>query len=165
MTTLKCFEGEWQEIAWAAADKSIRGITKLSKTAASYEPFYCKDCTPSYAYTMRLEGKCEHPEVKFKYDDEEGFIGYDPARDFASHTRANASRALNLVPKPRKEGAIVSKYRGVSWNKARQKWHVRIHHNKNHLTLGFFEDEDEAGRVYADAWQKIRDDLKLAAAA
>lgn len=34
---------------------------------------FCADCTPGYQARMKIEGRCEHPEVWF--DDEGGRVG------------------------------------------------------------------------------------------
>lgn len=44
-----------------------------------------------------------------------------------------------------------SKYKGVSWNKKRKKWHVSIYIDGKTKYLGSYADEDEAGRVYNKA--------------
>jgi hypothetical protein len=41
-----------------------------------------------------------------------------------------------------------SKYRGVSWNKNKNKWTATIYSNGKKHNLGYFEDEEEAARAY-----------------
>jgi len=41
-----------------------------------------------------------------------------------------------------------SKYKGVSWNKKRQKWAAYIKKDKKQTRIGFFEDEVEAAKAY-----------------
>jgi hypothetical protein len=48
-----------------------------------------------------------------------------------------------------------SKYKGVSWHKARNKWVVYIHLNDQQFHLGCFADEVEAAHVYDDAAHKM----------
>jgi hypothetical protein len=151
---MDCFQGEWQEVAWVSADKNARSFVTKGKDLV-YEPFFCKDCTPSYAYTMRLQGKCQQPQIKFRYDDNEGFIGYDPVKEYESHVKASETRKKNA---PEKVGKT-SKYRGVCWSKARSMWHVRIHHHHKHYSIGFFTDEVEAAKAYTDAWERIKETL------
>lgn len=41
-----------------------------------------------------------------------------------------------------------SKYKGVSWSKARKKWHARIETNGKTSHLGYFANEDDAAKSY-----------------
>jgi hypothetical protein len=41
-----------------------------------------------------------------------------------------------------------SKYKGVSWDKSRSKWHAKIKNFGKHINLGRFDDEDDAARAY-----------------
>jgi len=49
-----------------------------------------------------------------------------------------------------------SKYKGVAWSKRRKKWFVSIQTDGKTIHLGYFEDEDEAGRAYDDAAKKYQ---------
>lgn len=42
----------------------------------------------------------------------------------------------------------ISKYKGVSWHKASQKWQTRIMNNNKAFYLGCFDNEVEAARAY-----------------
>lgn len=70
--------------------------------------------------------------------------------------RANlreATTAENGRNVPKLRG--VSRFKGVSWHKARSRWQVRIHiapGNERHL--GYFTDEMQAAMAY-DAWARI----------
>ena len=48
-------------------------------------------------------------------------------------------------------GKKTSRHRGVSWHKATQKWQARTEVGGESRSLGVFDDEDEAARVYAAA--------------
>ena len=64
--------------------------------------------------------------------------------------RANlrtASPQQNSMNMRRKSNAS-SRYKGVSWNKSRSKWEVRIKADGKNLYLGRFADEEEAARSY-----------------
>jgi hypothetical protein len=44
-----------------------------------------------------------------------------------------------------------STYKGVHWAKREQKWHARITIDRKQKHLGYFDDEEEAARVYNEA--------------
>lgn len=58
MTYPLCFESEEHYIQWIKFDDVALGMRQIE----NHDP--CKDCTPSYAASMRLEGRCEHPEKR-----------------------------------------------------------------------------------------------------
>ncbi len=47
-----------------------------------------------------------------------------------------------------KQGNCSSRFKGVYWNKQRQKWHARIKTEERRINAGFFDDECEAARAY-----------------
>ncbi len=49
-----------------------RAGVRASNTGVMRDGF-CTDCTQKYKYTMMQEGRCEHPEIRFREDDD-GFI-------------------------------------------------------------------------------------------
>lgn len=123
-----CFPDEEQFIQWVKMDKSVKNITKGADRAAAYQPFVCINCTPTYAAQMRLEGKCDRPDVKFRYDDEEGeFIGFDPQ---------------SKVP-------TKGKHPGVSRHKQTGRYQVRIWvESGKSVSLGLYKEEADAIEVY-----------------
>jgi hypothetical protein len=46
------------------------------------------------------------------------------------------------------QGKYSSKYKGVCWDKARNKWHAKITINKKKMFLGYFEKEYDASVAY-----------------
>jgi hypothetical protein len=67
-----------------------------------------------------------------------------------NNCRANlrlCSMAQNNYNTVSRKGAT-SKYKGVSWNRARKKWYVSIQHNGKKRYLGYFTDETEAAKAY-----------------
>jgi hypothetical protein len=55
-----------------------------------------------------------------------------------SENNANATKRVNST----------SKHKGVYWNKNRQLWESKITANKKNIVIGWYNDEDEAGRAY-----------------
>lgn len=46
-----------------------------------------------------------------------------------------------------------SKYQGVNWYSALNKWRAHIKVDKRDVHLGYFDDEEVAGGVYAEAFK------------
>jgi hypothetical protein len=61
-----CFESKKQYQHWG---KLVRGSVR-----AMYGP--CTDCTPEYQERMKQQMRCEHPEVKFDFDEDGLIAGY-----------------------------------------------------------------------------------------
>lgn len=47
-----------------------------------------------------------------------------------------------------------SGYKGVSWEKHRNKWKAQTYINKKHVNLGRFDTKEEAYKVYCDVCEK-----------
>lgn len=108
-----CCHSRTEYEAWRAADSRSGGST-----------LFCTDCTESYAASMRLEGRCQHPEVIFSRVDGE-YMGHVPDM-------------LRLK----------SEYKGVSWSTKRQKWFAQYAgHGYSNRFLGYFSDEMQAKEV------------------
>ena len=58
------------------------------------------------------------------------------------------SNGLNVI---KIEYTYSSKYKGVRWSKAKNRWITSIYVNKKSIHLGIFRDEEEASRVYQKA--------------
>lgn len=74
-----------------------------------------------------------------------------------NNTRANlriVTQGQNVINK-RNQSNNSSGYKGVYWNKQRQKWHVRVFKNRKCLYSGFFDSVHEAGKAYNQQALKI----------
>jgi hypothetical protein len=83
----------------------------------------------------------------------DGLIGDHIDRNKLDCRRANL-RILDRQTNPQNTSArhgCSSRYRGVDWSKQKQKWRVRV--RKSHV--GFFDDEDAAGRAASAARAKV----------
>ena len=69
------------------------------------------------------------------------------ASDAAKRRPRVEKRCLATPPPPNQLGES-SKYRGVCWRKADEKWEARIRHNNVRHYLGYFLDEHAAARAY-----------------
>lgn len=75
-------------------------------------------------------------------------------------------RKSNLIIKSRYSMAVIgrgrkgsiSKYKGVTWNKHKNKWQAQIKINGKNMFLGRFSNEDDAARKYNEAVRKFRGD-------
>jgi len=54
-----------------------------------------------------------------------------------------------------------SKFKGVSWDKTREKWSAKIKFNGKTINLGRFEDEDEAGKAYDESAGRLFGEFAL----
>lgn len=85
-------------------------------------------------------------------DGEPGVFGDHINRDRLDNRRCNlriVTNAENSQNRGSKPGST-SRYRGVSWSRTKRSWRVEVSvANERHL-LGYFEDEDEAGRIAAE---------------
>ena len=70
--------------------------------------------------------------------------------DKLDNRRANlrlANRSQNNANKPARKG-LSSKYKGVSWDKNKEKWRAYIQINKKLKHIGYFGDEQQAAIAY-----------------
>ena len=75
---------------------------------------------------------------------------YNRKANLRPATRAQNS-ANRLIIK-RKDSS--SKYKGLSWNKRKKNWRVRICVNDRRIFLGHFKDEKQAAKAYDEAAKK-----------
>lgn len=74
----KCFESLNDYRAWRKASR------------IAYPRFGpCTDCTPGFQSRMKVEGRCEHPQIKFKVV-EDGIEGFLPGANYGKGCDAAA---------------------------------------------------------------------------
>lgn len=93
------------------------------------------------------------------------FLGHNPNETKLIVSHKNNDRGDNRVENLEiaknginghiKRGNTSSKYTGVCWNKAKNKWQSQIRINGKIKLLGRFENEDDAGKAYQDELKKI----------
>ena len=76
-------------------------------------------------------------------------IAHDVATNHVDNLRF-ASISENGVNR-KQQSSTSSIYKGVSFHKRCNKWHAQIPVNKCRKSLGYFEDEKEAGKAYDEA--------------
>ena len=54
-----------------------------------------------------------------------------------------------------------SKYRGVSWSKTAKKWVSKIEINRKTINLGYFDNEEEAGKYYINALKSFNNNEEI----
>lgn len=84
-------------------------------------------------------------------------LGFSKTESF-DHVDGNGlnNQRMNLRPctqtqnvqNRRKRPGLSSKYKGVYWHRRDRKWMSRLRDNGKDLFLGYFKDEEEAGRAY-----------------
>jgi hypothetical protein len=57
-----------------------RAAATKANTGVMHDGF-CTDCTQKYKYAMMQEGRCEHPEIKFREDDDGMIEGFSPREE------------------------------------------------------------------------------------
>jgi hypothetical protein len=105
-------------------------------------------------------------EAKIKIKGKAHYLGYfddeaDGARAYdAVVIDQKLDRLLNF---PSASGAAghrttkkgrTSRHRGVCWNKSKKKWEAKVRVDDKQKSLGYFADEDDAGRAYDAAVRK-----------
>lgn len=71
------------------------------------------------------------------------------------HNLRKASKAQNGQNSQKRVCPTSSKFKGVTWDKARGKWQAKICAGYNRVALGRFELEEDAARAYDAAAEKM----------
>lgn len=79
-----------------------------------------------------------------------GFIADHRDHDTLNNQRYNLRTCTQQknIWNSQKRRNCSSRHRGVDWNKEMGRWRARINVDGKEYYLGYFRDEDEAGRVY-----------------
>jgi len=108
-------------------------------------------------YAVRVLRKTEFGRIKPMYlhreimNPPEGLLVDHRNRDSLDNLRSNlriATSAENVRNRQKTTRKTSSQFRGVSFNKNRQKWTAHIQYNGKTIFLGRFTSEVEAARVY-----------------
>lgn len=95
------------------------------------------DLTRGSIYMHRVVMKAEKGEI-IDHKDGNGL----------NNQKNNTRKCTSSQNNTNKQGRGLSKYRGVCWNKDRNKWKSQIFVNKKEIFLGLFKDEIEAAIAY-----------------
>ena len=139
-----------------ARDGSIRAYAIVDAADAAWANQW-RWCLDSDGYAIRTEYAGPGQSVRlFRLHREllglrtgDGIEGDHINRDRIDCRRANlriATRLQNAQNKS-KRGETTSRHKGVYWFARRGTWHARISVQGKRIHLGFFSDEEEAGRV------------------
>lgn len=106
-----------------------------------------------YASRTIHEGSKSHVESMHRVilNVPKGQTGDHRNGDTLDNRRCNlriCSRRQNACNRKKRANPTSSRYKGVSWNKRRGKWHSRIFPNGMNLHLGYYDVEEEAAKAY-----------------
>lgn len=130
------------------------------------------DKIAKYNWSTFHPSRGKHRYAKAWVNDEKGrrvvsmhrYLMEEPVGLYVDHVDGNglnnqrnnlrfATNQLNQA-NSRKKVPGSSKYKGVHYSKARQKWRSQIMFNGKYIHLGYFLTEDEAGQAYNAAAKK-----------
>ena len=79
--------------------------------------------------------------------------------DNRQHNLRLATPSQNSYNRKKTSGTSSSKYRGVTFNKGRNRWYARIKVNGKTMWLGSFDNEEKAAKAYDEAAKKFYKDF------
>lgn len=85
-------------------------------------------------------------------------IDNDTLNNLRSNLRIATAKQNDFNRSPQRLPNRSSPYKGVTWNKALNKWKVTIQANKTRIYLGHFDDDTDAAVVYDIAAIQLFDD-------
>jgi hypothetical protein len=94
-------------------------------------------------------------DANINYDGKKHHVGYFEGEEEAARIYDKAARAqhgdkaqLNFPAEGESGPRQSSKYRGVSWDKNKNKWKAQLRYDGKQHNIGYFEGEEEAARAY-----------------
>lgn len=82
-------------------------------------------------------------------------VGRDTSKPIRSGTPCKTSHGQAVVVEPRIPPDLsVGSVNGVSWDKQTNKWKVQIQYHKRKISIGYFENKEDAIRARLNAEKK-----------
>lgn len=78
--------------------------------------------------------------------------------DGLNNSRSNlrwSTHAQNLANRPKPKGCFTSRFKGVSWHSQRGKWRAYVKVNYKQVSLGLWDNEEDAARAYNNSAPKF----------
>lgn len=116
----KCFDHYLQYRMWMEAD-----LITIDRGRKKVPGLPCMDCTAGYQKTMIAEGRCEHPDVVFRRNDQGEVVGHVPPQP--------GEATIHLV--------------GVT-KSSKNRWAARVWRDGRQTLVGYFDSEEEAAEAY-----------------
>jgi hypothetical protein len=121
-------------------------ILKLSTTRKGY--LYLCLClkgkqTHYEVHRLVALGFIQNPDNKYSVDHIDGIKSNNELSNLRWATRTEQRRNTS-----KQQATASSQYKGVSWNKDKNKWHSYIKYNGKQNTLGYFQTQEEAALAY-----------------
>ena len=136
----------------------FKKLDKLIKAGYRWNAQWDKGSQTYYVRTM-VYPSGEHPKTisihRFLTDATEKYIRVDH-KDHNGLNNRETNLRVTLHPnnnqnRKSKNSNNKSGYRNVFWDSGREKWKVSLCKNYKHITIGYFDDVDEAGKAAEEA--------------